>query len=159
LALLPQVVDAVRVPVICAGGIAVARGIVAALAPGAQAAQIGTAFLACAESAAPSAHRDKLFTEAARDTRLSPIYSGRLARSIPNRFMKEMAGELEMLPPYAVLNWLTGTIRKAAITQWRDDLIPLQAGQASPLVRYRSAAELMVTLVGETSQVIGRLAG
>jgi nitronate monooxygenase len=157
LALVPQVVDAVKAPVIAAGGIADARGIVAALALGAQAVQIGTAFVACEESGAPRVHRDRLLTDEAQDTRLSAVFSGRLARSIRNRFMDEMTAHQATLPPYPILNWFTANMRKAAIAQGRDDLISLQAGLAAPLVRQRNAATLMEELVRETSHVIARL--
>src|SRR5690606_25196006 len=78
-------------PVIAAGGIADARGVAAALALGAQAAQIGTAFLACAESNAAEAHRAMLFSDRARHTVLTRAFSGRLARGIRNRWSEEMA--------------------------------------------------------------------
>jgi nitronate monooxygenase len=115
LALLPQVVDAVKLPVIAAGGIADARGIVAALALGAQAVQIGTAFLACEQSGAPLEHRDKLFSDAAKETALSRVFSGRLARGIRNRLMDEMTARVTDPPPYPVQSWFTNTFRKAAI--------------------------------------------
>jgi nitronate monooxygenase len=157
LALIPQVAEVVKVPVIAAGGIADARGIVAALALGAQAAQIGTAFAACEESGAPAAHRDKLLGDGAKDTALSRVFSGRLARSVRNRFMEEMASHAVELPPYPVQSWFTGTLRKAAIEQGRSDLISLPAGQAAPLIRHRKAAALMAELVRETPRVLARL--
>ncbi len=84
LALIPQVVDTVKVPVIAAGGIVDGRGIAAALKLGASAAQIGTAFLACEESNASPLHRAKLFSADARRTTLTRAFTGRLARSIHN---------------------------------------------------------------------------
>jgi nitronate monooxygenase len=157
LALLPQVADVVKAPVIAAGGITDARGIVAALALGAHAVQIGTAFVACEESAAPAAHRDKLFGEGAKDTALSRVFSGRLARGIRNRFMDEMTAHAAELLPYPIQSWFTGTLRKAAVEQGRGDLISLQAGQAAPLIRHRNAAALMAELVRETPRVLARL--
>jgi nitronate monooxygenase len=91
LALLPQVVDAVRAPVIAAGGIADARGMLAALALGAQAARIGTAFLACEQSDAPTAHREELLSDAAKETALSRAITGRLARGLRNRLMRPLS--------------------------------------------------------------------
>jgi nitronate monooxygenase len=157
LALLPQVVDAVKLPVIAAGGIADARGIVAALALGAQAVQIGTAFLACEQSGAPAAHRDKLFSDAAKETALSRVFSGRLARGIRNRLMDEMTARAADPPPYPVQNWFTDSFRKAAIERGRSDLIALEAGQISPLIRHRDAAALMAQLVRETPRILARL--
>jgi nitronate monooxygenase len=157
LALLPQIADVAKAPVIAAGGITDARGIVAALALGAQAVQIGTAFVACEESGAPAAHRDKLFSESAKDTALSRVFSGRLARGIRNRFMDEMTAHAAELPPYPIQSWFTATLRKAAVEQGRGDLISLQAGQAAPLTRHRNAAALMAELVRETPRVLARL--
>jgi nitronate monooxygenase len=73
------------------------------------------------------------------------VFSGRLARSVRNRFMEEMASHAAELPPYPVQSWFTGTLRKAAIEQGRSDLISLQAGQAAPLIRHRKAAALMAS--------------
>jgi nitronate monooxygenase len=157
LALIPQVAEAVKTPIIAAGGIADARGIVAALALGAQAAQIGTAFAACEESGAPAAHRDKLFSDGAKDTVLSSVFSGRLARGMRNRLMEEMASRTAELLPYPAQSWFTGILRKAAIEQGRGDLISLQAGQATPLIRHRKAAALMAELVRQTPRVLARL--
>jgi len=99
LALVPQVVDTVSVPVIAAGGMADGRGIAAALALGAQAVQMGTAFLACEESAVSSIHRDMLLQARATDTRLTRVFSGRLLRAVRNRFMDEMETRSAELRP------------------------------------------------------------
>ncbi len=147
LSLLPQVVDAVRAPVIAAGGIADARGIVAMLALGAQAVQIGTAFLACEESNAAPIHRERLFGNDARHTGLTRAFSGRLARGLVNPLMRRLQGQEHRLAPYPVQNWLTGAMRAAAIAQGRADLMSLWAGQSAPLLRHRRAAELMAWLV------------
>jgi nitronate monooxygenase len=99
LALVPAVADTVRVPIVAAGGIADGRGIAAALALGASAAQIGTAFLACEESNASPLHRRMLFSEAARRTSLTRAFTGRLARSIHNDFIERLKGREAQLPP------------------------------------------------------------
>jgi nitronate monooxygenase len=158
LALVPQVVDAVRVPVIAAGGIADGRGIAAALALGAQAVQMGTAFLACEESAVSSIHRDMLLQAKVTDTRLTRVFSGRLLRAIRNRLMDEMETRSPELLSYPFQNWLTGTLRKTAAKQGRGDLLSLQAGQISPLLKQAHAARLVIDLVHQTTEVIGRLA-
>ncbi len=100
MSLVPQVVDAVKVPVIAAGGIADARGVMAALALGAEGVQIGTAFLASEESGANPLHRAALRGPAARDTGLTRGFSGRLARGIRNRLMEELNRDGTPTLPY-----------------------------------------------------------
>jgi nitronate monooxygenase len=146
LALVPQVVDTVKVPVIAAGGIADGRGVAAALALGATAAQIGTAFLACEESNAAPAHRAKLFSADAKRTSLTRAFSGRLARSIHNDFIDAMQGKESEFAPYPVQNWLNAQIRSAAVAAGRTDAISLWSGQSAPLLKHRRAADLMRSL-------------
>lgn len=156
LALVPQVVDAVNVPVIAAGGIADGRGVAAALALGAQAAQVGTAFFACRESNAPAQHHDALFSNLAQYTGLTRAFSGRLARGIRNRLMDELRAHEAQLAPYPVQNWLTGRLKAAAIRQGRADLMSLWCGQAAALIREHDAAALMRRLVAETEAAFAR---
>ena len=144
--LVPQVVDVVKTPVIAAGGIVDGRGIASALALGAAAAQIGTAFLACEESNAAPLHRQALFSDAARRTSLTRAFSGRLARSIHNEFVEAFREREELLPPYPVQNWLTAQLRKAALEAGRTDMVSLWSGQSAPLLKHRRAAELMRSL-------------
>jgi nitronate monooxygenase len=151
LALVPQVVDAVKVPVIAAGGMADGRGIAAALKLGAGAAQIGTAFLACEESNAAPLHRQMLFSDAARRTSLTRAFTGRLARSIHNEFIEALAGKEHLLPPYPVQAWLTAQFRAAALSAGRTDIISLWSGQSAPLLKHRRAATLLSKLVAETA--------
>jgi nitronate monooxygenase len=151
--LIPQVVDAVRIPVIAAGGIADARGIAAALALGAHGVQIGTAFLACDESAAAPVHRTMLFSPEARYTGLTRVFSGRLARGIRNRLMDELQPHVPQLPPYPIQNWFTGSMKKAAGAQERADLMSLWSGQSAPLLKHRAARTLMAALVEETTRL------
>jgi nitronate monooxygenase len=150
LALVPQVVDTVKVPVIAAGGIADGRGIAAALDLGASGVQIGTAFLACEESNAAPLHREKLFSADAHRTTLTRAFSGRLARSVHNHFIDALAGR-EGLPPYPVQNWLTARLRPAALAAGRADLISLWSGQGAPLLKERRAAALLRSLVEQTA--------
>ncbi|AIS02353.1 NAD(P)H-dependent flavin oxidoreductase [Streptomyces glaucescens] len=131
--LVPQVADAVTVPVIAAGGIADGRGMRAALTLGADAVQIGTAFLATRESGASDAHRRQLGTPAARTTVLTRLFSGRTARGIPNRFVRDMAAYEDAVPPYPVQNALMQPIRRAAAAQGRPEYVNLWAGQAAAL--------------------------
>jgi nitronate monooxygenase len=142
-ALLPQVVDAVDVPVIAAGGIADARGVRAALALGADAAQVGTAFLATRQSAASEAHRSALHGPDASSTVLTKALSGRLARGIPNRITREITEPA----PFPLQNWLTGQFRPTAAERGNAQLLSLWAGQAAALVTETDAAALLRALV------------
>lgn len=155
LALVPQVVDAVGVPVIAAGGIADGRGIVAALALGAEAVQLGTAFLACRESNAEPLHRERLFSKDARHTGLTRVFSGRLARGLVNRLMKDLHSDAHRLAPYPVQSWLTGALKSAAAAQGRSDLMALWAGQSTPLLQHRDAASLIAALVKDVDDAVG----
>jgi nitronate monooxygenase len=150
-ALIPQVVDRVKAPVIAAGGIADSRGIKAALALGAKGVQIGTALLACEESNATDAHRELLFDQGASDTVLTRACTGRLARSIRNRFADEMkAHEAELLPfPFQL--WLAGTLKDASVARGRTDLVSLSGGQAAALLHQKNARMLFDELILEMS--------
>ncbi|MGG7510122.1 GNAT family N-acetyltransferase [Plantibacter sp. YIM 135249] len=157
--LVPQVRDAVSVPVVAAGGIADGRGVAAALTLGADAVQIGSAFLATSVSAASSAHRDALRSADARRTVLTRVMSGRLARGIPNRVVRELEERLhtegsDALAPFPVQNWLTGRFRAAATTQDRRELLSLWAGQSSPLIATDDADELIDTVLGEAGRIL-----
>jgi nitronate monooxygenase len=158
LALVPQVVDAVRIPVVAAGGIGDGRGIAAALCLGAQAAQIGTAFLACDESAASPLHREQLRSANARHTALTRAFTGRLARGIRNRFVDEMRAYENAVPQYPVQAWLTAQLKQAALAQGRADVLSLWSGQSAALIRHRKAAELFVALVNETAATLAQRA-
>jgi nitronate monooxygenase len=145
-ALVPQVVDAVSIPVIAAGGIADRRGFAAALALGAGAVQVGTAFLATGESAAVPAYRAVLRSPAAAQTVLTRALSGRLARGIPNRIIAELE-EAGSIAPFPVQNWLTGRFRPEAAKQGTTELMSLWAGQSAPLLRHNTAAEVLAELL------------
>lgn len=158
-ALIPTVADAVKTPVIAAGGIADGRGIAAALSLGAQGVQIGTAFLGTEQSSASAPHRRMLFDERRRYTALTRVFSGRLARGICNRFMEEMTASGVAPFPYPIQNWFTGSFRKAAGAQGREDLMSLWAGQAVPLLRHRDAGALFAGLVRDTEAILAPRAG
>ena len=142
IALVPQIVDRVRVPVIAAGGMADVRGVRAALALGASGAQLGTAFLATDESAAHPLHKE-LLLNGPRWTALTRAFSGRLARGLVNRALCELEEPL----PYPAQNYLMGRLRGPALAAGRTDLVSLWAGQGAPLLHHRSAAELLRSLV------------
>lgn len=157
LALVPQVVDAVGVPVIAAGGIADGRGVAAALALGAHGVQVGTAFLATRESAAGDAHRALLGRPDTPRTVLTRAYTGRLARGVPNRLLDELADA--EIAPYPFQGHYLAPLKRAAIDQGRTDLLSLWSGQAAPLVRHRDAATLLRELVVGTTQALAHARG
>jgi nitronate monooxygenase len=154
MALVPQVVDAVGIPVIAAGGIADGRGIAAAFALGASGVQIGTAFLGCPEAAVPAVHRDALNGAADEDTRLTRVFTGRPARALRNRLIDEM-GDMEAVEFPAQLS-LTRPLFQASSDAARRAFLPLWAGQAAPLVRNLPAATFIETLVAETRERLPR---
>jgi nitronate monooxygenase len=150
MALIPQVADSVKIPVIAAGGIVDGRGIAASLKLGASAVQLGTAFLACEESNASPLHRAKLFSADARRTTLTRAFTGRLARSVHNGFIDALAAKQETLAPYPVQAWLTAQLKAAALAANRADVISLWSGQGAPLLKHRRAGELLRSLIDET---------
>ena len=152
LALVPQCVDAVDIPVIAAGGIMDGRGIAAAQALGAQAVQMGTAFLACPESGIGPAYRQALAQARDTDTRLTRVFSGRPARGIVNAMMEALAAEEDRVPAYPVQNALTGALRRAAAAQGRTSHLSLWAGQGVAAVRPLPAAQLVALLAQEWAQ-------
>jgi hypothetical protein len=161
LALVPQVVDAVTVPVIASGGIMDGRGIVAALALGAAAVQMGTAFLTCNEAGIPNAYKEAILRAREHETRLTRAFSGRPARGIVNRFMTEVehADTAEAILPFPLQNALTQPLRTTAAQQGRAEFLSLWTGQGVRLARRQAAATLIAQLAHETEAVIQRLAG
>lgn len=157
MALVPQLAGRLRVPVIAAGGIMDGRGIVAALALGAQAAQMGTAFLAAAESGAHPRHKEALLHPAEEDrTALTRAFTGRLARGVRNRFMVEMERRGAILP-YPAQGMLTQDIRQAAARAERAEFLSLWAGQAAPLATAKGAGDIVRDLVGQARRVLAML--
>ncbi|MBA4501818.1 NAD(P)H-dependent flavin oxidoreductase [Marinobacterium marinum] len=128
-ALLPQVVEAVRVPVIAAGGIADAAGVRAAMTLGASGVQVGTAYLLCPEARTSAIHRTALSSEAARHTALTNIFSGRPARGIVNRMIRELGPIHPSAPPFPLATAASAPLRAAAEARGADDFTPLWAGQ------------------------------
>jgi nitronate monooxygenase len=159
LALVRLVVHAVKLPVIAAGGIMDGAGIAAVLALGAQAAQLGTAFIPCPESGAPQVHKDLLLKEKEDNTLLTEKFSGKPARGLANRFMKEMAAKDAPQLAFPAQNSVTGKMRQAAAKAGKSDFLALWAGQAAPLSRALPAAELVARLEAETIESIQKLKG
>ncbi|MBX3472296.1 MAG: nitronate monooxygenase [Planctomycetes bacterium] len=146
LALVPLVADRVQAPVIAAGGVGDARGVRAVLALGAEAAQLGTAFLATEESGTTDEHRALLFSDRAERTALTRAFSGRLARGLRNRFVEEVGPRAGELAPYPVTSWFVSQLRPAAVAARRTDLVSLWGGQIAPNLKHRTAKALMESL-------------
>jgi len=153
--LVPQVVDAVSVPVVAAGGIGDARGIVAAFALGAEGVQIGTAFLACEESGAGALHRNAILSGNARKTGLTRGFTGRLARGIKNQLFEKLNRPGVEVLPYPLQRALVKNLSILAEKAEKPELLPLWAGQSANLSRQSDATALLQTLVSEVSAIAG----
>ena len=147
-ALLPQIVQAVDVPVIAAGGIADAAGVAAALALGAVAAQVGTAYLLCPEATTSAVHRAALQSDAARHTALTRLFTGRPARGIVNRVMRELGPLSPVAPAFPLATAAMAPLRAHAERLGSGDFSPLWAGQNTSGCRAIGAAALTRQLAG-----------
>ncbi len=143
LALVPQVVNAVNVPVIAAGGIADAAGVRAAMSLGASGVQVGTAFLLCPESTTTALHRAALRSEAARHTALTNLFTGRPARGIVNRVIRELGPINPDAPRFPLATSSLAPLRAKAEAQGNTDFTPLWSGQNASGCREIPAAELV----------------
>lgn len=141
-ALLPQIVDTVKLPVIAAGGIADAKGVAAAIALGAAGVQIGTAYLLCDEVATSALHRAALKSEAARHTALTNLFTGRPARGIVNRLMRERGPISTATLEFPLATAAIAPLRAIAESKGRDEFSPLWSGQNATGCREIPAAEL-----------------
>lgn len=141
-ALVPQIVDAVDVPVIAAGGIADWRGAAAAMLLGAGAVQVGTAYLATPEARTLAPHRAALGTPAAERSIFTNLFSGGLARGLPNRLIEAIGPVSDAAPPFPHASALIAPLRRIAEDDGRGDYSPLWTGQAGPLARETDAARL-----------------
>jgi nitronate monooxygenase len=153
--LVPQIADMVNVPVIAAGGIADARGVIAALALGAEAVQMGTVFLACEESGASLHHRQALRGKKAGHTALTKGFTGRLARGINNRLLEELNREGTAILPYPLQRRLVRNLAIPAEAAGRSDLLPLWAGQSANLSTCTDVLAFLTSLVEEVSEIAG----
>ena len=154
LALARLVVRAVRLPVVAAGGIMDGAGIAAVLALGAQVAQLGTAFIPCPESGAARVHKDAILAAREDTTCVTEKFSGKPARGLANRFIREMNGSGAPQLAFPAQNSVTGRLRQAAGKAGNADFVAMWAGQAVPLARALPAAELVATLHAETIAAI-----
>jgi nitronate monooxygenase len=157
MALVPQVVDAVRVPVIAAGGIADGRGIVAALALGAAGVQIGTAYLFCPEAKVGAAHRAALASADDAATVLTNVFTGRPARGIVNRIVREVGPMSQDAPDFPLAATGVAPLRAKGEATGSGDFTPLWSGQAAGLGRELPAGDLTRTLAAEASARLAAL--
>jgi len=153
----PQVVDAVKVPVIAAGGIGDGRGIVAALALGAAGVQIGTAYMLTPEAKTSALHRAALRSANDNSTTLTNIFTGRPARGIVNRYMREQGPMDAAAPEFPLAAGATAPLRAAAEAKGSGDFSPLWSGQAPTLAREMPSSELTRRFVEETARVLARV--
>ena len=151
--LVPQIADMVNVPVIAAGGIADARGVLAALALGAEAVQMGTVFLACEESGASLPHRQALRGKKAGHTALTKGFTGRLARGIHNRLLEELNRAGTEILPYPLQRALVRNLAIPAEAAGRSDLLPLWAGQSANLSTCTDVSAFLNSLVEQVSEI------
>jgi nitronate monooxygenase len=145
-ALLPQIVRAVNVPVIAAGGIANAAGVAAAMALGAAGVQVGTAYLLCTEATTSPIHRVALQSDAARHTALTNVFTGRPARGIVNRVMRELGVMSAAAPAFPLATAAMAPLRAWGEQQGMGDFSPLWSGQNASGCRPVDAAEVTQAL-------------
>jgi nitronate monooxygenase len=155
MALVPQVVDAVKIPVIAAGGIGDARGIAAAFALGASAVQLGTAYLFCPEAEISPPYRAALHDAKDDATRLTNVFSGRPARGLANRLVREVGPMSELAPEFPLAGGAVAPLRAKSEPKGSGDFSPLWSGQAARLGRELPAGELTRRLVAETRALLG----
>lgn len=155
--LLQLIREKVKTPVIAAGGIANGKGVAAALALGADAAQIGTAFLATDESNATAIHKQMLFSDAAKYTTLSRAFTGRLGRGITSRIANDLIHKEKGFLSFPLQTQFMAHLRKAAIEQEKWDLILFWGGQIAPVLKHTKASELMKSILEETTAYFDHL--
>ena len=146
--------EKIKTPIIAAGGIATGKGIAGALTLGADAVQIGTAFLACDESGALPVHRKMLFSDAAKYTMLSRAFTGRLGRGLTTRLAKELVGKENQVLPFPLQTTFMSPLRKASLDQQNHDMVLFWGGQIAPVLKHTKAAVLMQALIEETSAIL-----
>jgi nitronate monooxygenase len=156
LSLVPQIVDALRCPVIAAGGIADGRGIAAAFMLGASAVQIGTAYLFCPEATISQAHRQALAGGSARETALTTVFTGRPARSVVNRAMRELGYLAPDAPAFPLAAGAMAPLRAATEPQGSGDFMPLWSGQSAGLGQTMTAQALTEKLAQEAASLLVR---
>lgn len=153
MSLIPQVVDSVKIPVIAAGGIMDGRGLMASICLGAQAVQMGTAFLTCIESGAHPVHKDAILNASDDETVVTRSFSGKWARGLVNPFIENMKEHENDLPEFPVQNSLTQDIRKASSSQNNKDFMSLWSGQSPRLAKHQSVTNLIDSIMTEVKHI------
>lgn len=154
--LIQLIKEKTKLPIIAAGGIATGRGIIGALTLGADAAMIGTAFLACDESGALPVHKETLLSDRTRSTMLSRAFTGRLGRGITTRLATDLTGAEKNILPFPLQTTFMSALRKAALEQKKHEMVLFWAGQIAPMLKYRKAADLMNALIEEAAGFDGK---
>ena len=149
--------EKVKTPVIAAGGIANGKGVAAALLLGADAAQIGTAFLATDESNVTAIHRQMLFSEASKYTSLSRAFTGRLGRGITSRIARDLINFEKSFLPFPLQRQFMSRLNAAANEQQKWDMILFWGGQIAPILKHKKAGELMKSIVEETTSYLNNV--
>lgn len=156
MSLIPQVVDHVSIPVIAAGGIMDGRGLMASICLGAQAVQMGTAFLTCDESGANEIHKEAVLQAQEDQTVFTRSFSGKWARGIKNTFISEMQGQEANLPSFPIQNTLTKGMRKAASMQNNRAYMSLWSGQSPMLAKKQTVQSLIQSVMEEAIRINGQ---
>jgi len=156
MSLIPQVVDNVSIPVIAAGGIMDGRGIVASMVLGAEAVQMGTAFLTSEESGASTLYKNAIQHSKETDTVITNVFTGKPARGIDNEFIHKMDYYDDDIPDYPIQNQLTNGIRKAAAQKGNAQWTHLWSGQSPRLSQFVSASVLIDNIVKETRSILNK---
>lgn len=154
MSLVPQIVDNIAIPVVAAGGIMDGRGLVASMVLGAQAVQMGTAFLTTLESGANNVLRNAILNSKETDTVVTPVFSGKPARGIDNEFIHEMGKYDDIIPSYPIQNQLTNGIRKAAVQKGDANMTHLWSGQSPRLAQSVSVDELIQQIIAQSTNVL-----
>lgn len=149
ISLVPQTVDHVSIPVIAAGGIMDGRGVLAALVLGAEAVQMGTAFVTCDECGAQKLHKESILNSSEDETTVTSAFSGKPARGIRNQFIDSLKPYEKSLPDYPVQNALTKDIRSEAAKNHRPEWMSMWSGQSTRLSKKGSASQLIHSIVAE----------
>ncbi|MGJ7922401.1 NAD(P)H-dependent flavin oxidoreductase [Neobacillus sp. LXY-4] len=153
MSLIPQVVDRVNIPVIAAGGIMDGRGLLASLCLGAQAVQMGTAFLTCIESGAHNVYKEAILKSHEDQTVLTRAFSGKWARGINNQFIQNTEEHQHTFPEFPVQNTLTQSIRKAAASQNNQEFMSLWSGQSPRLAKIQTVESLIHQMIDEAEKI------
>ncbi|MEN4761120.1 nitronate monooxygenase [Chryseobacterium sp. C39-AII1] len=153
-ALIQLIKDKVKIPVAAAGGIANGRGIAGAFTLGAEAVQIGTAFLATEESGALPIHKEFLFSDAAKSTTLSRAYTGRLGRAITTEITRNVLTATDDVLPFPLQTTFMNSLKKSALEQQKNNLVMFWCGQIAPLLKHKKATILMKSLIEEANELL-----